>query len=345
MVAGSTVTGSAFQDQITLGTAGSTYNLGAGNDTITGTLARYRTATTYNTIDAGAGTTDTATISDATALTIVDDDFKGLTNLERIVITSTTTNNQSITTGGWFDANFKASGATITTTSSDGNITIASGSFTGNLTLVVTTADTADANAGIVTIQTGSGNDNVTVSDTGSAAGTIATGAGDDTIVAGGVVETITGGAGADSITGGGGQDVYVYAAGDSNSTSMDSITGYLTTHQIDHSTLTVSQNSSAVTSASGVAGLAGSGAAATFNAADTSIAGRIVAIEAALASATHTAGEAAHWQQGTDVYVFITDGVAGVGANDTIIRLVGIDSTNGAFDVLTIAGGNLTLA
>ena len=59
------------------------------------------------------------------------------------------------------DANFKAAGVTLTTTSTDGNITIAAGSFTGNMTIVATTADTAGADAGIVTITTGSGNDTV----------------------------------------------------------------------------------------------------------------------------------------------------------------------------------------
>ena len=344
LVAGSTVTGSAVADAITLGTVGSTYNTGAGDDAISGTGAQYRTTTTYNTIDGGSGT-DTANITGGAALTIIDDDFKGLTNVEKITVATTTTNDQSITTGGWFDANFKAAGATLTTTSTDGNVTIAAGSFTGALTLVVTTADTAGSNAGIVTITTGSGNDTVTVSDTGSAAGTISTGAGTDTITGGAVVETITGGTGADVITGGGGADIYIYNAGDSNSTSTDSIIGYLTGGVIDHATVTVSANSSAVTSASGTAGLAGSGAAATFNAADSTLALRIVAIEAALASTTHTAGEAAHFQYGADTYAFITDGVAGVGANDIFIKLVGIDSTGGTFDVLTISGGNLTLA
>lgn len=138
---------------------------------------------------------------------------------------------------------------------------------------------------------------------------------------------------------------MFVYAAGDSSSTATDSIVGYATTEQIDHVTLTVSQNSSAVVAASGKAGLAGSGAKATFHANDNTLALHIVAIEAALADTTHTAGEAAHWTEGSDTYVFITDGVAGVGANDVIIKLVGVDATTAAFDVLTIASGNLTLA
>jgi hypothetical protein len=156
--------------------------------------------------------------------------------------------------------------------------------------------------------------------------------------------DTITGGAGADTISGGADADVYVYAAGDSNSTDMDSISGYETQEVIDHDTLTASQ-ASASTEVAGTAGLVGDGSAATFNVADVSLAERISAVELAVRDVTNTAGEAAHFQFESDSYVFITDGVDGVGANDTLIKLTGIDSTNAAFNELTIAGGNLYLA
>ena len=54
-------------------------------------------------------------------------------------------------------------------------------------------------------------------------------------------------------------------------------------------------------------------------------------------ATAIGTAGQAALWQEGLDAYVFITDGVAGAGANDiTELELVGVD---------TITGNHLPLA
>jgi hypothetical protein len=337
-VVGSTVIGSAHVDTFTLGAVGSTYNAGAGDDAISGSLGQYRTSTTYNTVDAGAGI-DTATISGGAALTMVDDDFKGLINVEKITVATTTTNNQSITTGGWFDANFKAAGATITTTSTDGNITIAAGSFTGNLTLVVTTADTAGANAGIVTITTGTGNDKVTVSDTGSAAGTIATGAGNDTIVGGGVVETITGGTGADTITGGAGADVFVFAAGASGlptDTNFDTITDYATNSDIislGAYTIVTYTSTTAGTATIGAAGIA------TFQTADVTLAQRIIATENAInAGGTATAGQTAAFQFLNDAYVFVSDGVDGVGANDRFIKLVGIDTTAAATDTITAA-------
>lgn len=214
-------------------------------------------------------------------------------------------------------------------------------------TLLTGTAynDTLNGSAatGALTVNAGAGDDTITGSAT--AANTLNGDAGNDTITGGAGADVITGGTGADTLTGGAGADRFVFAAGDSNSTTTDSIVGYQTGEQIDHATLNVTANSSAVVAAAGKAGLAGAGAAATFNAADTTLAQHITAIEAALADTTHTAGEAAHWQEGADTYVFITDGVAGVGANDVIVKLVGIDSTNASFDVLTIAGNNLTLA
>lgn len=333
---GSSVTGSVGADAFVLGAVGTSYNGGAGNDTMSATQAQLNTGAVYSAVNGGDGT-DTLNLTGGGAITIVDNVLSKVSGFEKIVIADTVANTQSITTGGWFDAAFKTSGVDLTTTAQGGTITIDMTSFTGAATILSTNG------AATQSIQTGSGADKVTV--VGGATNVISTFAGNDIIVGGAAVDTITGGAGADTINGGGGQDVYVFAAGDSNSTAMDSITGYLTTQQIDHTTLTVSQNSTAVTVVAGTAGLAGAGAAATFNAADNTLALRIVATEAALVSAAHTAGEAAHFQFGLDTYVFITDGVAGVGANDTIIKLVGIDSTNAAFDVLTIAGGNLTLA
>jgi Ca2+-binding RTX toxin-like protein len=230
-----------------------------------------------------------------------------------------------------------ASGIDVTLTATQvAALNTAAISITGTSGGVVETLNTTLAAAGSLSVS------GITFTD---AAASITGSSGNDTITGGSGADIITGSGGADSITGGNGVDRFVFAAGDSSSTATDIITDYATTEQIDHSGLSITANSSAVSSASGKAGLAGSGAAATFNGADNTLALRITAIEAALADTTHTAGEAAHWQQGSDVYVFITDGVAGVGSDDVIVRLVGVDSTNLAFDVLTITNNNLTLA
>lgn len=57
------------------------------------------------------------------------------------------------------------------------------------------------------------------------------------------------------------------------------------------------------------------------------------------------TAGQAAVFQYGTDAYVFISNGVDGVGAGDQLIKLIGVDTTTAPFDTLTLASGNATLA
>ena len=211
---------------------------------------------------------------------------------------------------------------------------------------------TIDARGGTVTYQGQNGVDTLSLMgayktsqiNTEGGNDVIIGGAGNDVINAGAGADVITGGLGADVITGGADADRYVYAQGDSSSTATDAISGYETMEQIDPVAVVTRADTIAV--AAGVAGLAGTGAAATFNAADVTLAQRIIAVQAGIAGgAGHANGESAHWQQGGDTYVFISDGVAGVGANDIIIQLVGIDSTNAAFDVLTIANSNLTLA
>jgi hypothetical protein len=42
---------------------------------------------------------------------------------------------------------------------------------------------------------------------------------------------------------------------------------------------------------------------------------------------------------------VFISEGTNGVGAGDQQIKLVGVDTTVAAFDTITLANGNMTLA
>jgi hypothetical protein len=227
---GSSVTGSDFKDVITIGTAGSTYNGGKGDDFFTGDLSDFRSGAVYNTIDAGEGT-DTVIIDDgaATALTVIDDDFKGLTNVEKITVTDTTTGTQTLTTGGWFNTNFKAEGVTLTTATTTGDIILSAGTFEGDLTLDATSVGTA-ANEGDMVITTGSGADSITV-DTAVAGGTvnIKTGAGNDTIDATAAAgdDTITGGAGNDTIKlGTGGDDTVVFQTSQSLN-GTDSITGF----------------------------------------------------------------------------------------------------------------------
>ncbi|MEO9901161.1 MULTISPECIES: hypothetical protein [Pseudomonadota] len=203
LVGASTVTGSAVVDAITLGTAaGATFNLGAGNDTITGTVAQINTGANYNNINAGDGT-DKLTINNGanTAVTIVDNNLSKITGVEEIVVSTSGTAAQSITTGGFFDTNFKATGVNLTTNSTTGNVTIDMTSFSGAATLAATTVGTGGGE-GAINIQTGSGADTITV--TAAAAGdtsVVKTFAGNDKITsAGAEATTVTGGAGDDTL-------------------------------------------------------------------------------------------------------------------------------------------------
>jgi hypothetical protein len=357
LVAGSTVTGSDFIDTITFGTVGSTYNLGAGKDAISSTLAHLLTGTTYNTLDAGAGV-DTLTITDGTALTLVDDDFKGLTNLEKITISTTTTHDQSITTGGWFDANFKAAGATLTTTSTTGAIVVAEGSFTGtnavtassttgaitisggtgDQTITATSTDAGGGGLGVITITTLGGNDVVTVTTAATTlTSTISTGAGNDTIVGSLGVETITGGTGADTMTGGGGADTFVFGStGSVIGTSLDVITDFNT-----GGSDVLSFTSATLLSADVTTLVAGSnvnqtaGGLVTFATADNTLALKIVAIQAD--TQLDAAGSVAFFVDGGNTYVYYA-GTATGNADDQLIQLTGVTG------LTTITDGGTTI-
>lgn len=223
---GSTVTGSAGKDALTLGTAGSTYNAGAGDDTINGTAAQINTAADYNVIDGGEGT-DTLNITGGGALTLVDNNLSKITNVEKVVIATTTTNDQTITTGGFFDTNWKTNGIDLTTTTTTGDVAIDMTSFTGAAKLSVTTAGTTGGE-GAINVQTGTGADDVTVSAAAAGdAGTVKTYAGNDKITTAGTEAfTLIGGAGDDTyVLGSTGVNTVEFSAVASN--GVDTITGF----------------------------------------------------------------------------------------------------------------------
>ena len=351
LTVGSSVIGSSFADSVVVGnTFGNSYNLGAGNDAISSTVANLRSGVTYNTIDGGAGT-DTLTISDGAAATVtmVDNDFKGLSNVEKLTVTSTTTGNISITSGGWFNSSF-ANGVTVTTTNTTGTLTLDLSTYSGNATI----SATEGTNGGATAITTGSGNDSITLVATGAAVGgiTISGGAGNDTIVGSAQAQTIIGGSGNDTMTGGAGVDTYKFAnTGDSgtpSANSFDTITNYVTTADIIDFTGALTTLTNATTAGAGVAAIGTNNKVTGFNAADTTLAQHIVAVEAALTKSTGAANTGttptalnyAVWAEGTDAYMFVTDGISGVTSGDTLIKLVGVLGTAGTVTTLTLSGG-----
>jgi len=154
---------------------------------------------------------------------------------------------------------------------------------------------------------------------------------------------------GIDVMTGGTGTDFFVLAVGESgaapSATVFDTITDFGTasdTIDLVSAALTIVGNS---TASSGTAAISSAGIA-TFNAADSTLALQVVATEAGInAGGTAAAGQVAVFQSGTDAYVFLSDGVDGVGANDSMIKLTGVDTTATGFDTVTLASGNMTLA
>lgn len=232
---GSSVTGSGGADAFILGNVGTTYNSGAGNDSMSATQAQINTGAVYSPLNAGDGT-DTLNFTVGGAITITDNVLSKVTGFEKFVIATTTTNNQSIVTGGFFDSAFKATGIDLTTTSTDGTVTVDMTSFSGNVTLTATTAAaTANTALGVIDIQTGAGADVISVT-AGSNGGTglVSTFDGNDTITTAGTEAfTLTGGKGNDTYNlGSSGVNTIVFA--DTLALyGFDTITSFLKTADI----------------------------------------------------------------------------------------------------------------
>jgi hypothetical protein len=362
-ISGSSFKGSAVRDSFTLGTAvASTYDAGAGNDYFSATNAQIGDAVTDPTLIGGDGT-DTINITGT--LTLVDSDFKKLTSFEKLNLGATT----AVSVSGLTTNSLAAFPTTMTVTGS----TLADGAAysweslaydkTTSVTLV--TAGDLASTADNVTIVTGAGNDTVKVTAasaiaTAGAGGTISitTGAGVDTIS----VETgillvntnqsvvINAGTGADLITiktanqGTGatflGNVLLTVAAGDSNITSYDVVTGFKPSH---HTGAVVSKVSDGIdfagTSAIGTyAATAATGFTAAQLTVAVSSAGKVtfagtsaasITLEQAIAAVqsvvTTTSGHTAVFTYTTsgvtDSYVFNNN------TTDSIVKLVGVSA------------------
>ena len=243
LIKGSIVTATGAADSIVTtaavaGTTGDfvTYNLGGGNDAISSTIAAINNTSAANAslkIDGGAGT-DTLTITD-NGLTAVDANFQYITNIETISYTVTNTA-ISVTSGGFFDTNFKTAGVTLTlgdATNAQVN-TVNLSTFTGAATVSLTATA---ASTQVQTISTGAGNDTVTLINTGltTAASVVSTGGGNDTINV--TISGTTATTGSVTINGGSGQDTITITG---NSTvNLDTASNIIIRVNEGHSTLT----------------------------------------------------------------------------------------------------------
>ncbi|OJJ09063.1 hypothetical protein BKI51_23690 (plasmid) [Alphaproteobacteria bacterium AO1-B] len=178
-------------------------------------------------------------------------------------------------------------------------------------------------------------------------------GSGVDTISGSGQNDILSGGAGADIIdgnvgldvmTGGEAADRFDFAAGDVggvvSATNLKTITDFNTGGSDVirwDANLSVVQNG---TAAVGNAAIDAEGVA-TFAAADDTVAEQLTAVEAAIVATGNADGAIAFWTNGSDSYVFISDGTDGLDANDMFIKLTGVTGLTDS----TISTTDLTLA
>ncbi|MDD5227242.1 MAG: hypothetical protein PHN45_00360 [Methylococcales bacterium] len=189
---------------------------------------------------------------------------------------------------------------------------------------------------------------------------TISGGTGDD-ILNGGIgndvlngdvgSDILKGGKGIDTLRGGADADIFKFVAGDNgdvpSATVFDTILDFESKSDVIDFNSALTRVNKATTAASGVAAISASTSIATFKATDKTFDQHLTAVEAGLtkSSAAANGGIApiannfALWKEGSDVYLFVTDGEAGITADDVLIQLTGI--TLSAKNVLL--DGNIT--
>lgn len=355
--AGSTIKGSAVHDDFTVGAEGSTYDAGAGNDTVTiSNTVLLPDGTTDATLIGGAGT-DTLTITNA--MTLTDVYFTNVSGFEKL--TTALTSAVSVTGLAAAAKAAFADGITMTsgTLADDATYTWGSGLYDKSVTLTLTSSGVGNTTADNIDITTGSGADTITVTAaswvghaTTNGAITVTTGAGADTITvstgtflanANQSAVVINAGTGADNITVTHTNSAtasatagvkFTIAAGDSTTTAYDSITGFKmsdiggtggkASDGLDFATVGITAY--AATAPTGYAAseltvaVNGTTGAVTF--AGTAAAGltfdqKVSAIQAVV---TTNSGDSAFFTYGSDTYVFNNNS-----AGDSLVKLVGV--------------------
>ena len=142
--------------------------------------------------------------------------------------------------------------------------------------------------------------------------------------------------------------DIHLVSSGNAGAiisdTKFDTITDFGATDVVNYTEAEMTIVTGGSVASAGVGLTAGTGVT-TFNAADDTLAEKIIATEAAIQTGTAAQGQVAAFMHGTDAYVFISDGVDGVDINDSMLKLTGVDLTATATDTLTLSGGDFTIA
>ncbi|MDZ4313733.1 MAG: hypothetical protein U0989_02990 [Azonexus sp.] len=361
------VTGSENRDIITLNAAGAgglqTVNAGGGNDSIVAAQAQVAVAS----INGGAGT-DTLTINDAGAVAVNDNNFAGVSAIEKLNFSAAT--GLTFSVGGYANGLATANAGVLDITA--GALTAAATidgtglSATNALKLTLTNVD-ALANATATTITLSQGADNIKITQAGAATtdtititggvaalasttaktidlsavtvgGAIAvtTGAGADVIKAAGIAGTYTGGLGADSFTAGAAVDTFAMGTnGSVAGTSMDKIASYgLTADILTFGGATTLLAADATATVAGVNVAQSAGGLVSFAAADNTLALKIAAIQAD--AQLDAAGSVAVFNDGGNAYVYYAGAAIG-NTDDQIIELTGVTAASIAAGATTI--------
>lgn len=326
-------------------------NANQGNDTIQTTLSSYTLSANFENLFfigsaafKGTGNTAANVISGGSG----NDTLMGGTGIDTFNITAGT---DSIT-------DFGVGGAEILTVSSGAiaNVTVAAG----------WTATSASSNSGtanlstkgfavnLSAIRTGSGfsvtNTGAAAQITGSAfADTLTGAAGNDSLSGGLSNDRLIGGKGVDNLTGGSGSDTFIFSQGDTGqvvgkfdiisdfskgATGTGDLIDYSKDLMIGGSAASSNSTEALINQSNGVASFAaGSGTTLTDALSD---------ITSRFTKAVDNAGECAFFKVNNtgDYFLFISDGVKGLGANDLVVQLTGISDISS----IDLTGGNLTL-
>jgi len=305
----STLTGGSGADTIFGGSGADTIVGGAGADTIYADNAGAKRVETYTITTAGAGTATLTLAGVATTVTYATSGDNTIGLLQTALAA---------------DARY---GKLFTSA-----VTVNAPTTTDDVLTVTWLAD--GTNIGSATTSAGT----LAINTTGSNATVVA-----GTQVTAGTVGT----SGKNVITGGTGADTFIFGVASTtpSATTFQTITDFGSASDIiDFSALALTIVTNA-TASSGTAAISASGIA-TFAAGDNTLALRLVATEAAInAGGTATAGQVAVFQMDSDAYVFISNGTDGVGAGDQLLKLTGVNTLDSAYDVVTLANGNMTLA
>lgn len=249
--------------------------------------------------------------------------------------------NDIITPGAGFDIVNAGAGSNIVNDAGDGRDIITHDTNGATVVINVTGTSTVDVSASqtgatvnsaanVNTVARG-GNSSADITFNGNTGNdSFIGGAGNDTLSGGGGNDTLDGGAGQDRLTGGDGADVFRFAFGQSDFNNPDVITDFGTGDTID-------VGDPLVKFSIDVDPGAGNGNEIQNGIVIQGVSNLNDFLN--IASQSGTTRGTAIWSDGTDAWMFVSDGVSGLSSNDLLIQLLGFTSVSD----FTITGGDIS--